>query len=68
MLYCPISAAEITKMNPGHYVAFLLTTTLYSSSAAAGGPNNNNNIHLRVTHIKLLRPTDALFLGMSTDL
>ncbi|KAL3618020.1 hypothetical protein CASFOL_038341 [Castilleja foliolosa] len=68
-LYCPVSAAEITKMNPGHYVALLLTTTLYSSAAAAaadGGrtkPNSKNNTPLRVTRIKLLRPTDTLVLG-----
>ncbi|GFP79944.1 hypothetical protein PHJA_000137800 [Phtheirospermum japonicum] len=59
-LYCPVSAAEIAKMNPGHYVALLLTTTLYSSSAAG---KDKNNTPLRVTRIKLLRPTDTLVLG-----
>ncbi|KAI3454539.1 hypothetical protein Pfo_011202 [Paulownia fortunei] len=72
-LYWPVAASEIMKMNPGHYVALLLTTTLYSSTAAAAAAAattnknsstvNNNNIPLRITRIKLLRPTDTLVLG-----
>ncbi|KAL0335709.1 UNVERIFIED_CONTAM: hypothetical protein Sradi_4782800 [Sesamum radiatum] len=66
-LYSPVAATEIMKMNPGHYVALLLTTTFYSSSssaaAAAAAATNNSNIPLRVTRIKLLRPTDTLVLG-----
>ncbi|PIN23180.1 hypothetical protein CDL12_04093 [Handroanthus impetiginosus] len=64
--YFPVAASEIMKMNPGHYVALLLTTTLYSSSATAGSAAvaaANNNTPLRVTRIKLLRPTDTLALG-----
>ncbi|KAL0421822.1 UNVERIFIED_CONTAM: hypothetical protein Slati_3205100 [Sesamum latifolium] len=49
-LYSPVAAAEIMKMNPGHYVALLLTTTFYSSSSAAAN-NNNTNIPLRVTQV-----------------
>lgn len=79
MLYWPISANEVMKLNPGHYVALLLTTTLYSSPTTAATattttttikqnnstapPSNNNNQPLRVTRIKLLRPTDMLTLG-----
>ncbi|GFQ03522.1 hypothetical protein PHJA_002496000 [Phtheirospermum japonicum] len=69
-MYWPIGASEIMKMNPGHYVALLLTTTLYSSPAAAAtdknsisSVNNNKNTPLRITRIKLLRPTDTLVLG-----
>ncbi|CAA2983648.1 uncharacterized protein LOC111368129 [Olea europaea var. sylvestris] len=69
-LYCQVSAKEIMKMNPGHYVALLLTTTLYSSSsasAAAATKNRslveNNNIPVRITRIKLLRSADNLVLG-----
>ncbi|KAI3464051.1 hypothetical protein Pfo_020714 [Paulownia fortunei] len=69
-LYWPVAASEIMKMNPGHYVALLLTTTLYSSSTAAAAATTikdssaaNNNIPLRITRIKLLRPTDTLVLG-----
>ncbi|XP_075515384.1 uncharacterized protein LOC142550028 [Primulina tabacum] len=51
-------------INPGHYVALLLTTTLYPSTSAAAGNKSstkNNNTPLRVTRIKLLRPTDIKF-------
>ncbi|KAG8388619.1 hypothetical protein BUALT_Bualt02G0144300 [Buddleja alternifolia] len=57
-LYRPVPASQIMKINPGHYVALLLTTTL-----AAATTEKNNNIPLRVTRIKLLRPTDTLHLG-----
>ncbi|XP_051116688.1 uncharacterized protein LOC127241599 [Andrographis paniculata] len=66
-LYCPIPAGEIMRLNPGHYVALLLTTTLYSSAAvapsAAGGGGGGANTPLRVTRIKLLRPSETLALG-----
>ncbi|XP_047958399.1 uncharacterized protein LOC125203926 [Salvia hispanica] len=55
--FFPVSAAEIMKMNPGHYVALLLTTTLYSSNTSS------STQPLRVTRIKLLRHTDSLLLG-----
>ncbi|XP_065876278.1 uncharacterized protein [Euphorbia lathyris] len=69
-LYSPVNAAEIMKTNPGHYVALLLSTTLYpnpqcpnktttTSSTASTTANNS----LRITRIKLLRPTDTLVLG-----
>ncbi|GER47395.1 DASH complex subunit DAD4 [Striga asiatica] len=74
-MFGPIAANEVMKLNPGHYVALLLTTTLYSSAAGAAagatattknnanGVNNDKNAPLRVTRIKLLRPTDTLALG-----
>ncbi|KAL6524403.1 hypothetical protein OROHE_016074 [Orobanche hederae] len=73
-MYWPITASKIMNMNPGHYVALLLTTTLYhpppTAAAAAAAAhrnsrsvNSNKNIPLRITKIKLLRPTDTLVLG-----
>ncbi|KAL6497453.1 hypothetical protein OROGR_029382 [Orobanche gracilis] len=72
-MYGPITASKIMNMNPGHYVALLLTTTLYhppSTAATAAGAhrnshsvNSNKSIPLRITKIKLLRPTDTLVLG-----
>ncbi|PSR96682.1 Chromodomain-helicase-DNA-binding protein like [Actinidia chinensis var. chinensis] len=59
-LYWPVTAGEVMKLNPGHYVALLLTTTTTTTTAA----NNNNNI-IRITRIKLLRPTDTLILGQA---
>uniref|UniRef100_A0A1J3H0C3 Uncharacterized protein n=3 Tax=Noccaea caerulescens TaxID=107243 RepID=A0A1J3H0C3_NOCCA len=49
--YCTVTANEVIKSHPGHHVALLL-----SSSVPHGGS-------LRVTRIKLLRPSDNLLLG-----
>ncbi|PSR89602.1 Phosphatidylinositol 3-kinase [Actinidia chinensis var. chinensis] len=68
-LYWPVTANDIMKMNPGHYVALLLTTTTTTttpatSTAATNRPHqHNNNNSVRITRIKLLRPTDTLILG-----
>lgn len=70
--YWPVSAAEVMKMHPGHYVALLLSTTLYpptntanTTAPAPQCPSNsiNPNGPVRLTRIKLLRPTDTLVLG-----
>ncbi|KAJ8753506.1 hypothetical protein K2173_022747 [Erythroxylum novogranatense] len=71
-LYWPVSAGEVMKVNPGHHVALLLSTTLYhSTTKGAECPNNTstgddhskNTSSVRLTRIKLLRPTDTLALG-----
>ncbi|KAJ0756404.1 hypothetical protein HanOQP8_Chr04g0134981 [Helianthus annuus] len=64
-LYSAISAAEVMKLNPGHYVALLLTTTLYSSTTKRNdsGDVSANPQPLRVTRIKLLRHTESLMVG-----
>jgi hypothetical protein len=72
--YWSVSAGEIMKMNPGHYVALLISTALCPSNNGKedctakndiiiNKNNNNNNNQVRVTRIKLLRPTDTLVLG-----
>ncbi|KAF5476859.1 hypothetical protein F2P56_003551 [Juglans regia] len=69
--YWPVSANEIMKMNPGHYVALLISTTLCPSNndkeecQVKNNDNNHNskNQQVRLTRIKLLRPTDTLVLG-----
>ncbi|KAI3430001.1 uncharacterized protein J3R85_008512 [Psidium guajava] len=77
-LYWPVCAGEIMKMNPGHYVALLISTAVCpppqpphknaahakekcSAPAAPAAAADNNSV--RVTRIKLLRPTDTLALG-----
>ncbi|KAJ0804528.1 hypothetical protein HanPI659440_Chr02g0039071 [Helianthus annuus] len=62
-LYAAISAAEVMKLNPGHYVALLLTTTLYSSRPPPSTATTTHAHPLRITRIKLLRPTDNLTVG-----
>ncbi|CAN8264596.1 unnamed protein product [Cochlearia groenlandica] len=49
--YSTVNAREVIKSHPGHHVALLI-----SSSVPHGGS-------LRVTRIKLLRPSDNLLLG-----
>ncbi|KAL5747260.1 hypothetical protein ACOSP7_024258 [Xanthoceras sorbifolium] len=73
--YWAVSASEIMRMNPGHYVALLISTTLCNSNSSQTNNNNNNNVDnsttinsgssssVRLTRIKLLRPTDTLVLG-----
>ncbi|PSR95857.1 Kinesin-related protein [Actinidia chinensis var. chinensis] len=60
-LYWPVTASEVMKLNPGHYVALLLTTTTTTTAATTATTNNI----IRITRIKLLRPTDTLILGQA---
>ena len=66
-MYWPVPASEIMKINPGYYVALLITTTICHTSTKQGLNNNNNKGDgrntLRITRVKLLRPTDSLVLG-----
>jgi hypothetical protein len=69
-LYWPVSASEVMKSNPDHYVALLISTTLCTSKDKENCSNktidNNNNVNnnkVRITRIKLLKPTDTLLLG-----
>ncbi|KAJ8449131.1 LOW QUALITY PROTEIN: hypothetical protein Cgig2_004186 [Carnegiea gigantea] len=58
-MYWPIPASQIMKMNPGHYVALLITTTIsHTTTSAAMGRSS-----VRITRVKLLRPTETLALG-----
>ncbi|KAI4326686.1 hypothetical protein MLD38_031973 [Melastoma candidum] len=64
-LYWPVPAAEVMKSNPGHYVALLISSTLCPppGAAASSGSATAPEDQVRVTRIKLLRPTDTLLLG-----
>ncbi|XP_047959316.1 uncharacterized protein LOC125204651 isoform X2 [Salvia hispanica] len=52
-MYCPISATDVMKTNPGHYISLIIPLTL---------PDHHNQT-VRFTRVKLLRPTDTLVLG-----
>ncbi|KAL1213762.1 hypothetical protein V5N11_009943 [Cardamine amara subsp. amara] len=52
-----VSANFVMKMNPGHCVSLLISTTALSTSSSGHGEP------LRLTRIKLLRPTEMLALG-----
>lgn len=66
-LYWPVSASEVMKTNPDHYVALLISTTLCSSKDNENRSNKSDNTNttnpVRLTRIKLLKPTDTLMLG-----
>ncbi|KAF8407954.1 hypothetical protein HHK36_007094 [Tetracentron sinense] len=55
-LYWQVSVSEVMKMNPGHYVALIVTLCLSEERSAENNP-------VRVARVKLLRPTDNLVLG-----
>ncbi|KAE8697313.1 nucleobase-ascorbate transporter 6-like isoform X1 [Hibiscus syriacus] len=70
--YWPVRAREVMKMNPGHYVALLISTTFYhsnpgnnykASQSQQTGSNTSTVNPVRLTRIKLLRSTDTLLLG-----
>jgi len=71
--YVPLSATHVMKTNPGHYVALLISSTTLcptkhiqncpDKSHHKGNIVNNNNNPVRLTRIKLLKPTDNLILG-----
>ncbi|KAL9314153.1 hypothetical protein ACSQ67_019605 [Phaseolus vulgaris] len=66
--YAPVSATHVMKTNPGHYVALLISTTLCPTKHIQNCPNKKsdhkpNNNPVRLTRIKLLKPTDNLLLG-----
>ncbi|XP_076905962.1 uncharacterized protein LOC143561849 [Bidens hawaiensis] len=56
-MYWSITAGEIMKMNPRHYVSLIIPLP--------GGENHDGsgNNTVRFTRVKLLRPTDTLVLG-----
>ncbi|PIA40397.1 hypothetical protein AQUCO_02500241v1 [Aquilegia coerulea] len=58
-LYWPITANEVMKSNPNHYVALIITSCL------AEGDQKNVDNGVRVTRVKLLKPTDLLVLGQA---
>ncbi|KAK9669390.1 hypothetical protein RND81_13G126600 [Saponaria officinalis] len=71
-MYLPISASQVMKMNPGHYVALLITTTVCHTKTETTDSSNatdkkGNSItgrnSVRITRVKLLRPVDTLALG-----
>ncbi|KAH0675281.1 hypothetical protein KY285_023082 [Solanum tuberosum] len=56
-MYWPMTASEVMKMNPGHYVSLIIPLPISSSD------ENSDDKTVRFTRVKLLRPTDTLVLG-----
>lgn len=71
-MYWPVTANQIMKLNPGHYVSLIIplpmsehdsaTTTTTSATTETGGGDPKKKT-VRYTRVKLLRPSDTLVLG-----
>ncbi|KNA23247.1 hypothetical protein SOVF_026600 [Spinacia oleracea] len=58
-MYWPITANEVMKINPGHYVSLIIPLPMSDDEAGASDKKKS----VRYTRVKLLRPTDTLVLG-----
>lgn len=58
-MYWSVTASEVMKMNPGHYVSLIIPLPVSGN----GHENSENDKTVRYTRVKLLRPTDTLVLG-----
>ncbi|KAD7478880.1 hypothetical protein R6Q59_005309 [Mikania micrantha] len=56
-MYWSVTAGDIMKMNPGHYVSLIIPLP------GAENHDGSGNKIVRFTRVKLLRPTDMLVLG-----
>ncbi|XP_041013372.1 uncharacterized protein LOC121256596 [Juglans microcarpa x Juglans regia] len=55
-MYWPVSASEVMKTNPGHYVSLIIPLPVPEEE-------NKEQKTVRFTRVKLLRRTDTLALG-----
>lgn len=55
-MYWSVSASEVMKLNPGHYVSLIIPLP-------SDGGENSDAKTVRFTRVKLLRPSDRLVLG-----
>ncbi|OAY61538.1 uncharacterized protein LOC110619701 [Manihot esculenta] len=61
-LYWPISASEVMRMNPGHYVSLIIPLpSVHGDQDKTNNPDKKTAVQF--TRVKLLRPTDTLALG-----
>ncbi|XP_028754383.1 uncharacterized protein LOC114743559 [Neltuma alba] len=58
-LYWSVTASEIMKMNPGHYVSLIIPLPLSEDEQQ----HSQEHKTVRFTRVKLLRPNDTLNLG-----
>lgn len=58
-LYWSISASEVMRLNPGHYVSLIIPLPLSEEEQN----NENEQKTVRFTRVKLLRPNETLTLG-----
>lgn len=58
-LYWPVTASEVMRTNPGHYVSLIIPLP----SSVPDEENHDHQKTVRFTRVKLLRPSDTLSLG-----
>ncbi|XP_075484668.1 uncharacterized protein LOC142524526 isoform X2 [Primulina tabacum] len=57
-MYWQITANEVMKVNPGHYVSLIIPLPASGDESSGDGGRT-----VRFTRVKLLRPSDTLVLG-----
>ncbi|KAK7309513.1 hypothetical protein RJT34_06309 [Clitoria ternatea] len=57
-LYWPVTASEVMRTNPGHYVSLIIPLPVPPQEQ-----NQDHNKTVRFTRVKLLRPNETLNLG-----
>ncbi|XP_009363501.2 uncharacterized protein LOC103953489 [Pyrus x bretschneideri] len=64
-MYWPISASEVMRLNPGHYVSLIipLPVSEQNHKHVAENHEDEHGKAVRFTRIKLLRPNETLALG-----
>ncbi|KAG8383154.1 hypothetical protein BUALT_Bualt05G0155100 [Buddleja alternifolia] len=58
-MYWPITASEVMKTNPGHYVSLIIPLPVSDDREE----NSDDKRTVRFTRVKLLRPGETLVLG-----
>ncbi|EXB82644.1 hypothetical protein L484_027825 [Morus notabilis] len=68
-MYWPITASEVMRMNPGHYVSLIIPLPVSNEDKENHHHQNHDNQDqeqiktVRFTRVKLLRPNETLALG-----
>ncbi|XP_068333900.1 uncharacterized protein [Pyrus communis] len=64
-MYWPISASEVMRLNPGHYVSLIIPLPVSEQDHEQVAENNEeeHGKAVRFTRVKLLRPNETLALG-----
>ncbi|KAK4429871.1 hypothetical protein Salat_1287800 [Sesamum alatum] len=61
-MYWPVTASEVMKTNPGHYVSLIIPLPA-PPDAGRESSDVDKKTAVRFTRVKLLRPSDTLVLG-----
>ena len=62
-MYWSVSASEVMKMNPGHYVSLIIPLPSTDEEKTVPLPSTDEEKTVRFTRVKLLRSSDTLVLG-----